>query len=89
MASATSMPIPNAMAQTFSLANTVPQSPEQNSEHWTTTVSDTRQCASRSKGDVCVITGPVFDANGRPRNPGRFNELLLGEHKFAQSATPR
>lgn len=65
MAPAGDMPTPAAMAQSFSLANVVPQDPRQNSGPWAKIEADTRHYVMRAKGDVYVITGPVFDSRGR------------------------
>lgn len=49
-----------AMAQSFSLANMVPQSMRHNSGAWARIEEDTRKYVQRARGDVFVITGAVF-----------------------------
>lgn len=49
-----------AMAQSFSLANMVPQSPQNNRGPWADIEKATRKYVSRAKGDVFVYTGPVY-----------------------------
>ena len=61
MAPAGDMPTAQAMAQSFSLANMVPQVPEHNRGVWAKSVEQaTRNYALRASGDVYVITGPVY-----------------------------
>ncbi|EKD98483.1 MAG: hypothetical protein ACD_23C00410G0003 [uncultured bacterium] len=60
MAPAGDMPTPAAMAQSFSLANIVPQDAKHNGGAWAKIEQDTRHYVRRAKGDVLVITGPVF-----------------------------
>lgn len=62
MAPAGDMPTLQAMAQSFSLANIVPQARQHNSGAWAKIEKDTRRYVQRAQGDVFVITGPVFDA---------------------------
>jgi len=57
-------PTPQAMAQSFSLANMVPQASEHNRGLWADIEKATRQYVMRSKGPVYVFTGPVFPASG-------------------------
>ncbi|RYH69256.1 MAG: DNA/RNA non-specific endonuclease [Alcaligenaceae bacterium] len=60
MAAAANMPTVQSMAQSFSLANIVPQDPRQNSGPWAKVEEDTRMYVLRAAGDVYVMTGPVF-----------------------------
>lgn len=50
-----------AMEQLFSLANMVPQNSQQNSGSWAKIEEDTRPYVMRAKGDVYIITRPVFE----------------------------
>lgn len=60
MAPAGDMPTPAAMAQSFSLANIVSQDAKHNGGAWAKIEQDTRHYVRRARGDVFVITGPVF-----------------------------
>ncbi|CAG2160641.1 hypothetical protein LMG26411_07639 [Cupriavidus numazuensis] len=54
------MPSATAMAQSFSLANMVPQAPQNNRKSWAGIEKATRKYVQRARGNVYVITGPVF-----------------------------
>ena len=71
MAPAADMPDAQAMAQSFSLANMVPQAPLNNQKPWAGIELATRKYALRAKGNVYIITGPVFDANPQTIGAGR------------------
>lgn len=73
------MPSPQAMAQSFSLANIVPQAPDNNRGIWADLEKDTRKYAMRAKGDVFVITGPVFSEPVRTIGPGK---VFVPSHMF-------
>ncbi len=85
MAPAGDMSDPTAMAQSFSLANMVPQNPTQNSGAWSKIEQDTRRYVLRAKGNVFVITGPVFGPDSqtiganRVRVPTHLFKLVYDE----------
>ncbi|WP_119154961.1 DNA/RNA non-specific endonuclease [Caldimonas tepidiphila] len=72
MAPAADMPTARAMAQSFSLANMVPQSRVNNQRAWAGIERATRSYAMRAAGPVHVFSGPVF-ASQPPQTigPGR------------------
>lgn len=82
MAPAGDMHTPEAMAQSFSLANMVPQDQRHNAGAWNKIENDTRKYILRAKGDVYVFTGPVYGAktefigNGRVAVPTHLFKLV-------------
>lgn len=68
-----------SMAQSFSLVNIVPQAPINNRKTWAAIEKATRKYVMRAKGDVFVITGPVFGNN--PAMIGD-NNVWVPQHLF-------
>lgn len=86
MAPAADMPTAQAMAQSFSLANMVPQAPVNNQRSWAGIEQATRKYVMRAKGDVYVITGPVFEAT--PKTLGQGNVWVPSHlYKLVYDAT--
>lgn len=79
MAPAGDMGTPESKAQSFSLANMVPQDPKQNGGPWSKIEEDTRKYAMRARGDVYVITGPVFEPGAQTIGQGR---VAVPSHVF-------
>jgi endonuclease G len=68
-----------SMAQSFSLANMVPQYPINNRKAWAGIEKATRKYVMRAAGAVFVITGPVFEPN--PPTIGS-NQVWVPQHLF-------
>lgn len=79
MAPAGDMAGDEAMAQSFSLANMVPQYAINNRKAWAGIEKATRKYVMRASGNVYVITGPVFD--GTPPTIGA-NHVWVPQHLF-------
>lgn len=71
MAPAGDMSNPEAMAQSFSLANVVPQDARHNAGAWNKIEQDTRKYILRASGDVYVLTGPVYAQQPETIGDGR------------------
>ncbi len=80
MAPAGDMPTANAMAQSFSFANMVPQSPKLNRGLWADIERDTRHYVNRTSGPVYVFTGPLFLTKPQP-TIGQ-NKVWIPSHTF-------
>lgn len=79
MAPAADMASEASMAQSFSLANMVPQYPLNNRRAWASIEKATRKYILRASGDVYVISGPVFDR--APPTIGA-NRVWVPQHLF-------
>ena len=69
----------DSMAQSFSLANMVPQNQKQNSGAWSQVEQATRKYVLRAQGDVYVFTGPVFESPVQTIGP---NKVHVPSHIF-------
>ena len=72
MAPAGNMPNARAMAQSFSLANIVPQDAENNRGVWADIEKATRHFALRASGNVFVFTGPHYQGTPEHIGPSRI-----------------
>lgn len=79
MAPAGDMATEESMAQSFSLANMVPQFPVNNRKAWAGIEKATRKYVMRAAGDVFVITGPVFEPN---HSTIGANKVWVTQHLF-------
>lgn len=79
MAPAGDMHNADAMAQSFSLANMVPQDQTHNGGPWSRIEQDTRKYIARAAGDVFVFTGPVYAT--RPETIGA-SHVAVPSHVF-------
>lgn len=79
MAPAGDMATEESMAQSFSLANMVPQYPVNNRKSWAGIEKATRKYVMRAAGDVFVITGPVFGSS--PQTIG-LSQVWVPQHLF-------
>lgn len=64
------MPTENAQHESFSLANMVPQNPNNNQNLWEGIEEATRTLA-RNEGELYVVTGPIFEGTALERLNGR------------------
>lgn len=79
MAPAADMPTAQAMAQSFSLANVVPQAPRNNRRIWAKIERDTRAYVKRSGSAVYVFTGPAWAGRAETIGSGR---VLVPTHLY-------
>ncbi|MBF0340756.1 MAG: DNA/RNA non-specific endonuclease [Magnetococcales bacterium] len=70
MAPSADMPDEQSQAESFSMANMVPQAPENNRGVWAHIEKAVRKLA-QSEGEVFVVTGPVFQGASIKRLNGR------------------
>lgn len=87
MAPAADMASKETMAQSFSLANMVPQDQTHNGGPWSRIEQDTRKYVMRAAGDVYVFTGPVFADN--PKSIGDGVAVPSHLYKLVYDATTR
>jgi endonuclease G len=64
------MPTEDAQYQSFSLANMIPQDPNNNQQLWEGTEESVRSLTKR-RGELYVVTGPIFEGASIQRINGR------------------
>ncbi len=84
---------PAGMSQSFYTSNIVPQHPDNNRNIWARLEKNTRAWAQQ-KGEVYVITGPVFYAGGKPFTPmgwlafdNKKVQYVIQEYDYQQEKT--
>jgi len=85
MAPAADMSTAEGMAQSFSLANMVPQDQTHNGGAWSAIEQDTRKYVMRAAGDVYVFTGPVY--SDKPKTIGSGVAVPSYLYKVVYDAT--
>lgn len=84
MAPAADMPTAQAQRESFSLANVVPQNRKNNQVLWSAIEGATRHLAN-VRGELYVITGPVFEGDKIARINGR---VFVPTHVFKAVVDP-
>lgn len=79
------MPDPDSQEQSFTLANMIPQDPDNNRNLWAAIETAVRDLAARS-GELYVVTGPVFAGAELKSLRGR---VLVPSHVFKAVYDPR
>jgi endonuclease G len=85
MAPSGDMPDRQAQQESFSLANIVPQNPDNNRNLWSDIEAAVRRLARR-EGVVYVVTGPIFQGEDLQQLNGR---VLVPTHVFKAIYVPR
>ncbi len=85
MAPAGDMTTPQAMDESFSLANMVPQDPDLNRNLWESIEHAVRDFSAR-RGDLYVVTGPMFIGENLQSLKGR---ILVPTHVFKAVYDPQ
>ncbi|HYG86230.1 MAG TPA: DNA/RNA non-specific endonuclease [Azospirillum sp.] len=85
MAPSGDMPDPQSQSESFSLANIIPQNPENNRDLWSDIEAAVRNLARR-QGELYVVTGPIYQGERLQRLKGR---VLVPTHVFKAVYDPK
>lgn len=91
MAPSGDMPDPRSQEESFSLANMIPQDPDNNRHLWGAIETSVRDLTERD-GDLYVVTGPVFEGehlqslNGRVLVPTRIYKAVYDPRRNGAGA---